>query len=218
MAKARPIKPSKKMSFRGKKWSWKVGQMIHWESLLERDYLNILEFDPNVIYFESQPLVIPFSYEGKKRRYFPDFKVKTKDNHIHLVEVKPKKFLKVPDNQMKFHVGQMYCEQNNWNFSVVTEEHIRPGYLQDNLNLIFQVRDYHVNPTARELILNFLEKNSESNLGELSKLYDDKAQLLIAIYQLIFDHKLKVDLINQRLNDFSMVTKNNKEGHKIEAV
>ena len=69
---ARKIGPKKNLhSFRGKRSSQLNRNSIRWESLLEKDYIKILEFDPCVTSYESQPIKINYYYEGKEREYFP---------------------------------------------------------------------------------------------------------------------------------------------------
>ena len=57
--------------------SLKMQRMIAFESLLERDFIYLLDYDAAVTWFEEQPLTIEYQHEGKLRHYTPDF---------HLVE------------------------------------------------------------------------------------------------------------------------------------
>lgn len=59
--------------------SFKMKDLIHWESSLERDYFFILEFDQQVIEYYEQPLKIEYIFENKKRTYTPDILVKRAD-------------------------------------------------------------------------------------------------------------------------------------------
>ena len=53
--------------------SSKLGRTVQAESLLEYDFLNILDFDPRVLKYGEQCLVIPWKdHEGRKRKYHPD--------------------------------------------------------------------------------------------------------------------------------------------------
>jgi hypothetical protein len=73
----------------GKTPSLKAGRPVWWESLLERDYIVLLEFDPDVITFGEQPFRVRYSFEGRVRHYTPDFLVERK-NKWQVVEVKSK--------------------------------------------------------------------------------------------------------------------------------
>ncbi|MEL7035074.1 MAG: hypothetical protein AAFO04_05575 [Cyanobacteria bacterium J06592_8] len=53
----------------GKFSSRKMGQIVWYESLLELDYIYLLEIDPDVVAFASQPFQLQYTIiEGGKRR------------------------------------------------------------------------------------------------------------------------------------------------------
>lgn len=214
MKNIRKIKPSKSIHFRGKQSSLKNDQMIHWESLLERDYIRLLEFDPTVIRYESQPLVIDYAYKGKIYKYYPDFKIITTDHSARLVEVKPSKFINKPENRVKFEVGKRYCEQYGWTFQVVTEEQIRPGFLQYNLCKIRKTPEVLTSKSICLQILRNLAKREICTIKELREMCDeiDKSDFFRCLYFLIYHHKIITDLINEKLSVNSLITLAKNEG------
>jgi len=47
------------------------------ESSLERDFLLLLDFDPEVVLYEEQPVTINYhDDQGRRRRYTPDVLVR----------------------------------------------------------------------------------------------------------------------------------------------
>ncbi|MCR6480421.1 hypothetical protein NU688_30000 [Variovorax sp. ZS18.2.2] len=57
--------------------SGKLGRTVQAESLLEYDFLNILDFDPRVEKYGEQCLTVPWTGpDGRHRRYTPDVLVK----------------------------------------------------------------------------------------------------------------------------------------------
>lgn len=69
--------------------SYKNKSQIAFESVLERDFYMMLEFDNNVVSYEEQPMRIQYEYlDGKNRRYTPDTLVLYKDRSERLFEVK----------------------------------------------------------------------------------------------------------------------------------
>ena len=65
--------------------SLKVDRMVSFESLLERDFIYWLEFEPMVSWFSEQPLTISYQHDQRTLRYTPDFHV-MKQNQNFLVE------------------------------------------------------------------------------------------------------------------------------------
>lgn len=69
----RLIKPNTR-SLTGNHTSLKTGKVVGFESSLELDFAFCLDIDPNVVWFESQPLRIE-NPERRERHYTPDFLV-----------------------------------------------------------------------------------------------------------------------------------------------
>lgn len=109
-----------------------------YESSLERDFLSLLEFCPDVIRFEVQPVSIEwFDDSGKKHMYTPDVLVHYKPSRqpvtIILYEVKYRSDLRKNWSvlQPKFKVARAFCRQKGWMFKLVTEVEIHTVYLQN---------------------------------------------------------------------------------------
>jgi hypothetical protein len=55
--------------------SLKVDRMVSFESLLERDFIYWLEFEPTVSWFSEQPLTLSYQHGQRTLHYTPDFHV-----------------------------------------------------------------------------------------------------------------------------------------------
>ena len=75
----------------GKFPSIKNGEMVWWESLLERDYFYLLEIDPDVVRYDSQPLKIRYYLDAEPHKYTPDVRVYRQNGVKEIVEVKDEK-------------------------------------------------------------------------------------------------------------------------------
>ena len=117
--------------------STKMGRMIAFESLLERDFIYLLDYDPAVEWFEEQPLSIEYVHETKLLHYTPDFHLLERGRHV-LVECKPERFVETEENLRKFAVAQAWCEETRWEFRVVTDQQVRNGYRLQNVKLLAQ--------------------------------------------------------------------------------
>lgn len=120
---------------------------IIYRSLWERKVMNYLDTHPDVIWWASEELHVPYMNPVDKRvhRYFPDFvaKMKTKTGTIKtiMIEVKPEKQTKPPTqtrktkkyiaeaavyaiNQSKFAAAKEFCKDHGWEFQVITEKEL----------------------------------------------------------------------------------------------
>ena len=61
----------------GKYPSWKMGRMIHWESINELNAFRLLDCDPNVTSYSEQPCQIAYVLDGVERIHYPDILVTT---------------------------------------------------------------------------------------------------------------------------------------------
>ncbi len=105
---------------KGKYFSSKLSKEIHYRSSWELKVYKILDKDNLVVTYKTEPLAIPYQFEGKTKHYIPDLLI----NESHLIEIKPRAFLEYPINQAKFAAAQQYCNQNNLTFEVWTEQEL----------------------------------------------------------------------------------------------
>lgn len=106
-----------------------------------------LDDNDAILEWGSEELVIPYRspVDGRIHRYFPDFTVlaKTKDGvKTMILEVKPKAQTREPKkqskvtrryltevmtwgvNQAKWKAAEEYCADRQWEFKLITEDHL----------------------------------------------------------------------------------------------
>lgn len=110
---------------------WFDNELIFCQSSYEKHYAELLNI--NHIYYDKCNFKIPY-YDGHHiRMYIPDFTLYLDDKlqHItHIVEVKPKKFLKNDGyfiqniNILKLKALEDFCGYNNYKMMVITEDEL----------------------------------------------------------------------------------------------
>src|SRR5215510_4434772 len=145
--------------------------MTAFESTLERDFLLLLDFDPDVEFYEEQPLTITYYDEtGQRRTYTPDVLVRYRPacvevgrSKLHLCEVKYRDDLRQhwTEYRPKFRAAQRYARQQGWRFRVVTERHVRTPYL-DNVKFLGSYRVMHVDNAHQAQLLRLLSQVQET--------------------------------------------------------
>lgn len=109
--------------------------------------MGYLDTNPNVIWWASEELPIPYysPIDKKKHRYFPDFiaQMRKSDGSLmtYIIEVKPEKQTKPPTqkrktktfiqeamtweiNKAKWTAAEEFCKDHGWQFLVLTEKHL----------------------------------------------------------------------------------------------
>ncbi len=179
--------------------------MDPFESLLEKDYLLVLDFDDAVESFEVQPVRIPV--KGVPGGYVPDVLVKYRPDlewgEIRkplLAEVKRSDFLKkhAADYAPKFAAAQVYAESLGWEFRTVDETEIRLPRLA-NIKFLREYRN--VEPLEADCMRvlqvvanNYGVSSSERILATLALTDEERLNWLPVIWSMLFQRRLHTDL------------------------
>ena len=120
---------------------------IIYRSTWEIKVMNYLDENPNVLWWGSEELPIPYlnPVDKKKHRYFPDFiaKMRKSDGTVmtYVIEVKPEKQTQPPTqkrktktylqeaityeiNKAKWYAAEEFCKDHGWQFQILTEKHL----------------------------------------------------------------------------------------------
>lgn len=135
--RARKVITRRGRGYRGKFPSLKLGRLVHWESLVERDLILHLEYDPQIEHYQEQPCVIDYyDHKGKSRKYYPDFLIRRADDSEALLEAKPAAKVRAPKLRAKLAAIALRMEERNHQFRVMTDTEIRRQPRFDNLSRI----------------------------------------------------------------------------------
>ncbi|MBX3060837.1 MAG: TnsA endonuclease N-terminal domain-containing protein [Anaerolineae bacterium] len=148
---------SRRKGIIGKVPSIKMNRMVAYESLLECDYIYLLDFDPSVTFFREQPFAIPYQWEGKKHRYTPDFHFLS-GGKAFVIECKPQALLNEPGNEQKWAAARQWCLSNGATFQVVTDTDIRQGCRLENVKLLADHARHVVTPATKARVFGLLHR------------------------------------------------------------
>lgn len=203
----RNILPSSR-SIRGQLSSPKNGRAPQYESALERDLLQRLEFDHRVEFYCEQPVTIEYVHEGLTRHYTPDVLVyyredleETQAIRPQLCEVKYRADLKQnwAELKPKFMAALRYADTRGWQFKLVTEREIRTDYLV-NVRFLLNYLGPHVQVTQTDQgLLMSLMQDIRLTTGEELLLMatadrTKRAELLYALWHLVAVGLIHCDL------------------------
>lgn len=179
--------------------SLKMGCMVPFESRLEMDCLYLLDYDPLVMAFEAQPLVITYPDDKRTRQYVPDVRVQLQPPLAPiLLECKPTNRLEDPANQRKFAAAHIWCAAHGIQFAVVTDDLLREGVYYANVKRLAQFARHPVDCKFAENCITLLGQSPQKSLrlGELAARVSPNhpAQGLPRLYHLLYHHQLNADL------------------------
>lgn len=176
----------------GKFPSLKLDRMVAFESRIERDQIYLMEYDPNVVFFEEQPFSIDYKYGGKELKYTPDFRVVDANGRHRLIECKPQKYVNKDDNQRKFAVAKEWCLHRNWEYKVITDNDTRSGFRLQNVMMLWQFARHHVSVALKARIYGVLNSENPLTVDELAARFDpdNPRTAVISIFHMLFHHEL----------------------------
>lgn len=120
----------------------KRGQLVQFESEQERKLVLLLERDPTVVDFRSQPERLSFcDATGRQHSYTPDFKVWRTDGAIELHEVTlAARLAERTTLQQRAAAAQAICAARGWRYVVHTDHTLPSGYEYANLDFLAAFR------------------------------------------------------------------------------
>jgi len=124
-----------------KKYVGNTKQIVY-RSLLERRFMRYCDLNEDILFWASEELPVRYysPLDKKWHRYFPDFVVKTVNNHKYMIEIKPYRQALKPKppkkktksymresfeyikNQAKWSAAKKYCDGNDMQFKIITEK------------------------------------------------------------------------------------------------
>lgn len=188
--------------------STKMGRMIAFESLLERDFIYLLDYDPDVEWFEEQPLSIEYLHEAKLLHYTPDFHVLELGQQV-LVECKPERFVETEENRRKFAVAREWCEERGWEFRIVTDQQVRSGFRLQNVKLLAQFARQKVDMVTRSQIHACLQEvQTDVSIHDLAhaSLPGNSPVVIASIFCLAYHHAINLSLDDGPLSEATIVS------------
>lgn len=197
--------------------SYKNKSQIAFESVLERDFYMILEFNNNVVSYEEQPLSIQYDYiDGNKRRYTPDTLVTYKNNLQILYEVKYANEIRNNEKlQEKIAYLKKYLsEKYQLDFEIFTDEDINKDYLE-NLKFLYKYAFMPENKKISIQINTILNNEKSINITQLLQRLEPDIQkqpyMLPNIWKYTFLNSNVLNLYN-KLNMNSILHKGLYDG------
>lgn len=178
---------------------------VPFESLLERDYFLSLEFDPDIMSYDSQPVEIVKRENKYLRKYYPDCLIQhtaCSGKPSLLVEVKHSKDLENPkkadDIRQRISISEDYAAEQGWGFKLITDKDIC-GTLLENHRFLYKYSDPPAALSSyRMMICNMLRANSQASAADiadaLASTFLERAAILPCIWHLLRSRAIATDL------------------------
>lgn len=180
-------------------YSIKCNAHFRVDSYLESKYAKILEFSDDVVRYNSQPFTTKYKdFDGKTRRYTPDFAVEKSNGDILIVEVKRSKVAAGAKFRFKFgmlkrHINELYGHE----LILVSEPDI-PEKLVNNYEFLYPYR--RKNLTNQEASVAKLFSNTEITFLDLKNHIVAEGMNIVSAYKLLAFKRFSFNFMDE-IND-----------------
>ena len=170
------------------------GHMIVCESRLEKEYVELMQFDRSIQSLKSQAHKLVYYDEGKKSSYTPDFIIERKDGK-EIIEVKHSKSL--PKHKQKLLDVEIAYSLLGLRFLVLTEEFIRKQPRLANAQLILRYSWEKVSRKSFKALVDHFKDFGTDTIGSVLEKLSPKGVLMGELYKLIFHGIIMLDFDKQ---------------------
>ena len=187
--------------------SLKMKRMISFESLIECDFLYLLDYEREVECFDEQPMTIEYRFGQKRLQYTPDFHVLRTQRNL-LVECKPDALVEMEENRRKFNAAVEWCAEHAWTFCVVTDRDLRTGVQLKNVKLLTRYARHRVPSEMKGRVCALLEAASAPlTVGDLTQTLApaDPPSVIASLLHLAFHHEIAIALEAAPISVHSLV-------------
>jgi hypothetical protein len=102
-------------NFVGLWWSATLQAHVGYESWVERSVAMMLDFDPEVVGYSSQPFWLHWPTPTRERRHAPDYFARLADGTGVVIDVRPDDLIE-PEDQEAFDATAQACREVGWEF------------------------------------------------------------------------------------------------------
>jgi hypothetical protein len=186
--------------FPGWWWSSTTGRHVGYESWLERDHAMLLDFDPAVVGFSSQPFCLCWHDGIRSRRHSPDYFARRADGGGLVVDVRADERVEAKDRAV-FATTERACAQVGWRF-------VRVGVLESvfaaNVRWLSRYRHPRcLREVCAQRLLEIFARPTALRVG--AALAGDPLTTLPVLYHLLWRRDLICDLRGALLGSDTLV-------------
>lgn len=185
----------------GKYPSLKMGRMVHYESVHEKNAFVLLDACHEVISYGEQPCRIDYVMNGVQRKHYPDIKVQTSWG-LELWEVKTDLDAENPEVVERTAFMQSALPHLGFGYRLITANTLGQNPRLDNIKKLLRYGRKSITPESRERIRTAFLESSCMYWGYLTG--DDARTLRGDICRLVLEGFLRIDL-NQALESNTQI-------------
>ena len=173
--------------------SCKMGTSLWYGSLLQKDFMYWLEFDPDVLSYNTPAISFDYHNNGKLKHYVPDFQVVRRQKK-QIIDVKSQKVIESDKYRRLYQLLSDICEETGWTFIAVTELEIRREPILSNIKLLYRYAREDFSIDEYRNCLEIIKATLPVSLTAIFQELDSKKIRRNVLFKLLFHGLVEIDL------------------------
>jgi hypothetical protein len=178
--------------FVGKFPSLKLDRTVLWGSQLERDFIYLMEFNREVISYETRPFSAA-ALDGVGGCYEPDFLIERAAGK-QAVKISAGRRAADESESAFYRSIAHACRSRGYDFLLLGEETVREQPRLDNIKLLWRYARTPILPQHRILCADFMRRGLTPTLGEVTRFFQSKNVGREVVYALMYQGALSFEL------------------------
>ena len=184
--------------------SCKMRTSVCYNSLVQKDFMYWLEFDPDVLSYNTPAISFDYYSNGKQKCYAPDFQVVRRQKK-QIIEVKPQKVIESDKYQRLYQFLSDICNETGWTFVALTESEVQREPILSNIKLLYRYERENFSVDEYRDCLETVRARVPASLTEFAQALNEQKIRQNVLFKLIFHHLVEIDL-KQSINADSIIT------------
>lgn len=173
--------------------SCKMGTSLSYYSLLQKDFIYWLEFDPDVLSYNTPAIPLEYYSNGKQKLYVPDFQV-IRHHKRQIIEVKSQKIIKSQKYRRLYPLLSENCNDTGWEFIALTESQVQQEPTLSNIKLLYRYARENFSIDEYQNCLAILKSTVPASLAEIGQALDCHNIRRNVLFKLLFYSLVEIDL------------------------
>jgi hypothetical protein len=168
--------------------SCKMETSFRYNSLLQKDFMYWLEFDADVLSYDTPGIVVNYQSNGKEKTHTPDFQV---------VRYQKKQIIEVKSQKTVIQLYQMLSglyDETGWMFVLLTESEIRREPILSNIKLLYGYARESFSIDEYRDCWEIARSNAPASLSDIFQILDQQRIRRNVLFKLLFHNLVEIDI------------------------
>ena len=184
--------------------SCKMKTSVWYNSVLQKNFMYWLEFDPDVVSYTTSTMPLKYYNRGKEELYYPDFQV-IRHRKKQVVDLQLQKAIQSKKYRRLYPLLYNVCRDAEWEYTALTELQVQQKPIIFNIKLLYRYARENFSIDDYENCLSILKSTVPASLSEICELLDCQNIRKNVLFKLLFYSFVEINL-KESINPDSQIT------------